>query len=45
MLTISLLLLLAAFILTIAAATGKPTLWAAVVLVIVAQLLTLLPVR
>lgn len=43
--TISLLLAVAAFVCTIASAIGKCPLWVAVLLVVVVQLLTLIPIR
>jgi hypothetical protein len=45
MLTISLLLVLAAFVIVIAAAMGKAPLWPAVLLLMVVHLLSLVPVR
>lgn len=43
MLTVSVLLLLAAFLVTIVSATGRAPLWAAVLLLIVNALLGVLP--
>jgi hypothetical protein len=45
MLTVSLLLVVAAFIVTIAAALGKAPLWIAVLLVVLVQLLAIVPLR
>jgi hypothetical protein len=45
MLTISGLLILAAFVVTIAASLNRAPLWIAVLLVVLVQLLTILPVR
>jgi len=45
MLTVSLLLVLAAFVCVIGAAMGRVQLWIAVLLLCVAHLLALLPVR
>jgi hypothetical protein len=45
MLTIALLLLLAAFVVTIASSLGKAPIWVAVLLVIVVLLLQSLPIR
>jgi len=45
MLSILLLIVVAAFIVTIAAAMGRAPLWVAVLLVVIAQLFTVLPVR
>ena len=45
MLTVALLLALAAFVVTIGAAMGKVPLWPAVLLVVVAMLLQSLPLR
>jgi len=45
MLTLTLLLVLAAFVLTVASAMGKAPLWVAVVLLTIAALLPLVPVR
>lgn len=43
MLTVHLLLVLAAFIVTLAAAIGRAPLWVAVLLLVVVQLLAVLP--
>jgi hypothetical protein len=45
MLTIALLLLLAAFVVTIAASIGKAPIWIAVLLLVVVGLLQSLPLR
>jgi len=45
MITITLLLLVAAFIVLIASALGKAPLWIAVLLMLVVQLLSVLPIR
>jgi len=45
MLSLLLLLILAAFIVTVANAMGKAPLWVAVLLLVVAELVRLLPVR
>jgi hypothetical protein len=45
MISIVLLLLLCAFGITIASAVGKAPLWVAVILVIIALLLTTMPIR
>jgi hypothetical protein len=45
MITITLLLLVAAFVVLIASALGKAPLWIAVLLLLVVQLLTVLPIR
>jgi hypothetical protein len=45
MITITLLLLVAAFVVLIASALGKAQLWIAVLLMLVVQLLTVLPVK
>lgn len=45
MLSIALLLVLAAFVVTIAAAMGKAPLWVAVLLLVLVHLFTLLPMR
>jgi hypothetical protein len=45
MLTVALLLTLAAFVVTIGAASNRVPLWPAVLLVVVVQLLQLLPIR
>lgn len=45
MISVVLLLLLAAFVITIASAMGKAPLWPAVVLMLVVMLLQVLPVK
>jgi hypothetical protein len=45
MLTVTLLLVLAAFLVTIAAAMGRAPLWIAVLLLVVVHLLNVVPVR
>jgi hypothetical protein len=45
MLTITLILLVAALLITIASSLGKAPLWVAVILVIIVQLLAVLPAR
>jgi hypothetical protein len=45
MLSITLILLVAALLITIASSLGKAPLWIAVILVIIVQLLTVLPIR
>jgi hypothetical protein len=45
MLSVSLLLVVAAFLVTIAAALGKAPLWIAVLLVVLVQLLAIVPIR
>lgn len=45
MLTVNLVLVLAAFLVTIAAAVGRGPLWVAVLLLVVVELIRLLPVR
>lgn len=45
MLTLTLLLVLSAFVVTLAHALGKAPLWIAVLLIIVAQLVGYLPIR
>lgn len=45
MLTIALLLVLAAFVVTIASAMGKAPLWVAVLLLVLLELLRVMPVR
>ena len=44
-LTVSALLVLAAFVVTIAAALGKAPLWVAVLLLVVLHLVVLVPIR
>lgn len=45
MLTLTLLLVLAAFVVTVASAMGKAPLWIAVFLLVVLELLRIMPVR
>lgn len=45
MLTVTLLLVLASFIVTIAASIGRAPLWVAVLLLVVLELLRLMPIR
>lgn len=45
MLTITLILLVAALLITIASSLGKAPLWVGVILAIIAQLLAVLPVK
>ena len=45
MLTVTALLVLAAFVVTIAAATGRVSLWVAVLLLVLERLFALLPLR
>lgn len=45
MLTVSLLLVLAAFVVTMASAMGRAPLWVAVLLLVVVELLRLMPLR
>ena len=45
MLTVTLLLVLAAFVVTIASATGKAPLWVAVLLLVMIHLLSVVPTR
>ena len=45
MLTVTLLLVLAAFVVTVAAAMGKAPLWVAVLLLVVVHLLSVVPIR
>lgn len=45
MLSITLILLVAALLITIASSLGKAPLWVAVILVIIVQLLAVLPIK
>ena len=45
MLTVTLLLVLSAFIVTIASAIGKAPLWVAVLLLVLVELLRIVPIR
>jgi len=45
MLTLTLLLVLAAFVVTIASAIGKAPLWVAVLLLVMIHLLSVVPIR